>query len=241
MVIGTPSPNKRFGIYAKLRSILGYFCKLLQVNLAGNPIIPFNLRRDLLLELWQNPETAVDNNNFPIRLEHLCGDSEWVSVLKQAQEIPLLPSEPFVTFVEQLTRTIELQVKEEGAQEQVLEEMALANANEECKAAILSLPMEPASTFDDMLQVCARKVSFMTAHQSHSSREAFKPLQRAAAADTVPPVPVPQLPPKKRTTCLLYDQAGHWASQCPLKKQFLDFRDNGGKGSQGSKGDFSQN
>ncbi|RMC20417.1 hypothetical protein DUI87_01267 [Hirundo rustica rustica] len=157
---------------------------------------------------------------FDDLMEHLCGDDEWVSALKQAQEIPLavlerikdaaskafssiqpngsfqpcrkikqLPSEPFIKLVERLTRAIELQVKEEGAQEQVLEEMALANANEECKAAILSLLMELAPTLDDMLQVCARKVPFMTAHQSHSSRDAFKPLQRAAAADTVPPVP----------------------------------------------------
>ncbi|RMB93965.1 hypothetical protein DUI87_29550 [Hirundo rustica rustica] len=126
---------------------------------------------------------AVDNNNLPIRLEHLCGDGEWVSALKQALEIPLavlecikdaafkaffsiqpdgpfqpyskikqLPSEPFVAFVERLTRAIELQVKNEGAQEQVLEEMALTNANKHCKAAILSLPLEPVPTLDDMLQ-----------------------------------------------------------------------------------------
>ncbi|RMC22049.1 hypothetical protein DUI87_02920 [Hirundo rustica rustica] len=43
-------------------------------------------------------------------------------------------------------------VKKEGAQEQVLEEMALTNANQQCKAAILILPMEPAPTLDDMLQ-----------------------------------------------------------------------------------------
>ncbi|RMC22380.1 hypothetical protein DUI87_00694 [Hirundo rustica rustica] len=135
-------------------------------------------------ELWQNPEMAVDNNNLPIRLEHLCGDGEWVSALKQAQEIPLavlehikdaafkaffsiqpdgsfqpyckikqLPSEPLVTFVERLTRAIGLQVKNEGAQEQVLEEMALTNANEQCKAAILSLPLEPVPTLDDVLQI----------------------------------------------------------------------------------------
>ncbi|RMC20165.1 hypothetical protein DUI87_01011 [Hirundo rustica rustica] len=47
---------------------------------------------------------------------------------------------------------IELQVKKEGAQEQVLEEMALADANERCKAAILSLSIEPAPTLHDMLQ-----------------------------------------------------------------------------------------
>ncbi|RMC19740.1 hypothetical protein DUI87_03304 [Hirundo rustica rustica] len=115
--------------------------------------------------------------------EHLCGDGEWVSALKQAEEIPLavlelikdaaskaffsiqpngpsqpyrkikqLPSEPFIKFMERLTGAIELQVNKEGAQEQVLEEMALTNANEQCKAAILSLPMEPAPTLDDMLQ-----------------------------------------------------------------------------------------
>ncbi|RMC18122.1 hypothetical protein DUI87_05002 [Hirundo rustica rustica] len=193
--------------------------------------------RDLLPELWQNPETAVDNNNLPIRLEHLCGDGEWVSALQQAQEIPLavlehikgaalkaffsiqpdgsfqpysnikqLPSEPFATFVEQLTRAIELQVKNEGAQEQVLEEMALTNVNKQCKAAILSLPLEPMPTLDDMLYMSTQKVPLMTAHQSHSSRDAFRPLQRAAAAGAMPPVPVPRPPPKRRTTCLLYDQ-----------------------------------
>ncbi|RMC20307.1 hypothetical protein DUI87_01154 [Hirundo rustica rustica] len=77
------------------------------------------------------------------------------AVLLDFGKIKQLPSEPFVTFVERLTRAIELQVKEEGAQEQVLEEMALTNANEQCKAAILSLPMEPAPTLDDMLHAVA--------------------------------------------------------------------------------------
>ncbi|RMB93014.1 hypothetical protein DUI87_30520 [Hirundo rustica rustica] len=44
-------------------------------------------------------------------------------------------------------------VKKGGAQEEVLEEMALANANKQCKAAILSLPMELAPTLDDVLQL----------------------------------------------------------------------------------------
>ncbi|RMB90814.1 hypothetical protein DUI87_32807 [Hirundo rustica rustica] len=217
MVIRTPSPKKRFKIYAKLRSILDMkvdtSANILKASLARNPIVPFDLQRNLLPELRQNPETAVNNNNFPILLEYLCGDGERVSALKQAQEIPLLPSEPFVAFVQRLTSTIELQAKEEGAQEQVLEVMVLTNANE--KAAILSLSMELAPTLHDMLQVCARKVPCITAHQSHSSR--VKPPQKAAAVDTVPPVPVPRPPPKRRTTCLLRNQAGDWASQCPLK------------------------
>ncbi|RMB93268.1 hypothetical protein DUI87_30390 [Hirundo rustica rustica] len=126
---------------------------------------------------------AVDNNNLPIRLEHLCGDGGWVSALKKAEENPFalferikddaskaffsiqpngsfqpyskikqLLSEPFVTFVERLTRAIELQVKNKGAQEQVLDEMALADAIERCKAAVLSLSMELAPALHDMLQ-----------------------------------------------------------------------------------------
>ncbi|RMC01654.1 hypothetical protein DUI87_21667 [Hirundo rustica rustica] len=63
-----------------------------------------------------------------------------------------LPSEPLVIFVERLTQAIELQVKNEGAQEQVLEEMALADADEQCKAAILSLSIEPIPTLHDTLQ-----------------------------------------------------------------------------------------
>ncbi|RMC06996.1 hypothetical protein DUI87_16449 [Hirundo rustica rustica] len=114
--------------------------------------------------------------------------------------------------------------------------MALADADEQCKADILSLSIEPAPTLHDMLQVCARKILFIKAHQNHSSR--VKPPQKAAAADTVLPVPAPRPPSKRRTTCLLCDQAGHWASQCPLKKPFLDFRDNGGQSSQRSKGNF---
>ncbi|RMC20738.1 hypothetical protein DUI87_01590 [Hirundo rustica rustica] len=42
--------------------------------------------------------------------------------------------------------------KNEGAQEQVLEEMALADADEQCEAAILSLSIEPAPTLHDMLE-----------------------------------------------------------------------------------------
>ncbi|RMC17341.1 hypothetical protein DUI87_05922 [Hirundo rustica rustica] len=175
---------------------------------------------------------AVDNKNLPIHLAAQPNKS-----FQPYSKIKQLPSEPLITFVERLTRAVELQVKNKGTQEQVLEEMALADANEQCKAAILSLSIEPAPTLHDMLQVCARKIPFITAHQNHNSR--VKPPQKAAAADTVPPVPVPR-PPPKRGTCFLCDQAGHWVSQCPLKKQFLDFWDNGGGRSQRFKGNFSK-
>ncbi|RMC06516.1 hypothetical protein DUI87_15953 [Hirundo rustica rustica] len=112
--------------------------------------------------------------------------------------------------------------------------MALADADEQCKAAILNLSTEPAPALHDMLQVCARKIPFIKAHQNHNSR--VKPPQKDAA-NTV--LRVPQPSPKRRM-CPLCDQAGHWVSQCPLKKPFLDFRDNGGGRSQRTKGNFSK-
>ncbi|RMC16010.1 hypothetical protein DUI87_08217 [Hirundo rustica rustica] len=110
-------------------------------------------------------------------------------------KIKQLPSEPLVTFVERLTRDVDLQFKNKGTQEQILEEMALADADEECKAAILSLSTEPAPTLHDMLQVCARKIPFIKAPQDHNSR--VKPPQKAAA-NTVLPVPRP--PPKSNVS-----------------------------------------
>ncbi|RMC15016.1 hypothetical protein DUI87_07195 [Hirundo rustica rustica] len=136
-----------------------YFCNHLKANLARNTTVPFDLQKYLLPELWQNPEMAVDNKKLPIQLAIQPDES-----FQPYSKIKQLPSEPFVTFVERLTRAIELQVKNGGAQEQVLEEMALADANKQCKAVILILSIEPAPTLYDMLQVCARKVPFITAH-----------------------------------------------------------------------------
>ncbi|RMC09903.1 hypothetical protein DUI87_12690 [Hirundo rustica rustica] len=105
-------------------------------------------------------------------------------------KIKKLPSERLVTFVERLTRAIALQVKNEGAQEQLLEEMALADANEQCKAAILSLSIELALTLHDMLQVCARKIPFIKAHQNHSSRDKLPQKAAAAAAVDINNLPI---------------------------------------------------
>ncbi|RMB92875.1 hypothetical protein DUI87_30769 [Hirundo rustica rustica] len=149
---------------------------------------------------------AVDNNNFLILLNIYV-----VMVMglnPQAGSGNSFASiRTFVTFEERLTSTIELQVKEEGAQEQVLEEMVVTNANE--KAAILSLSMEPAPTLHDMLQMCARKFPFITAHQSRSFR--VKPPQKAAAADTVLPVPCHDHHPREEqhVSCAIRLDIGH--------------------------------
>ncbi|RMC20303.1 hypothetical protein DUI87_01150 [Hirundo rustica rustica] len=94
----------------------------------------------------ENQDTEPENQLFP---STKCKQELEMGIALNLFE----PLEPLVAFVERLTPAIELQVKkEEGAQEQVLEEMALTNVNEQCKAAILSLPMELAPTLDDMLQ-----------------------------------------------------------------------------------------
>ncbi|RMC09810.1 hypothetical protein DUI87_13597 [Hirundo rustica rustica] len=60
--------------------------------------------------------------------------------------------EAFTKFVEQLTRAIEVQVSEVAVREGILREMVFANANNLCRTAILSLPLDPPPTIQDMLQ-----------------------------------------------------------------------------------------
>ncbi|KAL9844605.1 uncharacterized protein GJ701_008549 [Geothlypis trichas] len=151
--------------------------------------------------------------------------------------IKQLASEPFLKFVERLTRAIEIQVKKENAREEVLEEMAFTNANEQCRAAILSLPLEPPPTLKDMLLVCNRKVPLMGVTEDTRSKLQRTP-QRVAVASPVPAPSAQQHPEQQRRPaavvptkpCPLCSNLGHWSSQCPLKKQFDEFRNNmGGK------------
>ncbi|RMC13435.1 hypothetical protein DUI87_10973 [Hirundo rustica rustica] len=69
--------------------------------------------------------------------------------------------EAFTKFVERLTRAIEVQVSEVVVREGILREMVFANANNLCRTAILSLPLDPPPTIQDMLRVCQLKVPFM--------------------------------------------------------------------------------
>ncbi|RMC22177.1 hypothetical protein DUI87_03050 [Hirundo rustica rustica] len=69
--------------------------------------------------------------------------------------------EAFTKFVERLTRAIEVQVSEVAMREGILREMVFANANNLCRTAILSLPLDPPPTIQDMLRVCQLKVPYM--------------------------------------------------------------------------------
>ncbi|RMC20747.1 hypothetical protein DUI87_01599 [Hirundo rustica rustica] len=71
--------------------------------------------------------------------------------------------EAFTKFVEWLTRAIEIQVAEVAVREGILRDMVFTNANGLCRNAILSLPLDPPPTLQDMLRVCQLKVPYMQA------------------------------------------------------------------------------
>ncbi|RMC21363.1 hypothetical protein DUI87_02225 [Hirundo rustica rustica] len=85
--------------------------------------------------------------------------------------------EAFTKFVEQLTRAIEVQVSEVAVREGILREMVFANANNLCRTAILSLPLDPPPTLQDMLRVCQLKVPYMQGND----RDAKSTTPRVAA------------------------------------------------------------
>ncbi|RMC10117.1 hypothetical protein DUI87_12915 [Hirundo rustica rustica] len=85
--------------------------------------------------------------------------------------------EAFTKFVERLTRAIEVQVSEVAMREGILREMVFANANNLCRTAILSLPLDPPPTIQDMLRVCQLKVPYMQGND----RDAESTTPRVAA------------------------------------------------------------
>ncbi|RMC20721.1 hypothetical protein DUI87_01573 [Hirundo rustica rustica] len=78
--------------------------------------------------------------------------------------------EAFTKFVERLTLAIEVQVAEVAAREGILREMVFANANNLCRNAILSLPLDPPLTIQDMLRVCQLKVPFMQGYDQDTKQ-----------------------------------------------------------------------
>ncbi|RMC18007.1 hypothetical protein DUI87_04883 [Hirundo rustica rustica] len=140
-----------------------YFRGLLRSDLEAAVVIPADLRqllsclldstefklweaawrqllREALPSLLTDPETAIDENG---------NASSWGT------------KEAFTKFVEWLTREIEVQVAEVAVREGILREMAFANANGLCRNAVLSLPLDPPPTLQDMLRVCQLKVPYM--------------------------------------------------------------------------------
>ncbi|XP_031977765.1 endogenous retrovirus group K member 5 Gag polyprotein-like [Corvus moneduloides] len=154
------------------------------------------------------------------------------------------PTESFLRFVERLTRAVELQVRQPAAREEVIVEMAMANANPQCKAAILSLPLDPPPTIQAMLEVCAAKAPHLQPAGSDKQRPRGMASVRAAtprpAADQRRTTGQGVRPPSKnarrqpqqqtRNTCFLCNQPGHWTKDCPLKREFHQFKKEQGLG-----------
>ncbi|XP_031953815.1 endogenous retrovirus group K member 5 Gag polyprotein-like [Corvus moneduloides] len=154
------------------------------------------------------------------------------------------PTESFLRFVERLTQAVELQVRQPAAREEVIVEMAMANANPQCKAAILSLPLDPPPTIQAMLEVCAAKAPHLQPAGSDKQRP-----RGMASVGAAPPRPAAEQrrttgqgvrPPSKnarrqpqqqtRNTCFLCNQPGHWTKDCPLKQEFQQFKEEQGLG-----------
>ncbi|XP_014116969.1 PREDICTED: endogenous retrovirus group K member 18 Pol protein-like [Pseudopodoces humilis] len=67
-------------------------------------------------------------------------------------EIRQSPSEPFTTFVDRLTQAIDRQVMDENVKPHLLQGLAFANANAECRRIISALPGYPA--IEEMIEAC---------------------------------------------------------------------------------------
>ncbi|XP_041907881.1 uncharacterized protein LOC121676035 [Corvus kubaryi] len=155
------------------------------------------------------------------------------------------PTESFLRFVERLTRAVELQVKQPVAREEVITEMAMINTNPQCKAAILSLPLDPPPTIQAMLEVCAVKAPHLQPAGSDKQRSrgtisvgtathhtAADQKRTAGGSNRPPPAKNSQKQPQQQTknTCFLCDQPRHWTKDYPLKRQFYQFKREQGSG-----------
>lgn len=131
----------------------------------------------------------------------------------------------------------------EQAREEVLE-MAFSHANEKCRAAILTLPMNPMPTLQAMLEVCEQKVPWMSQPVGHQGKQTAVKTAAAVVAEASNTLPAPhssvqkKCPPRgsAERPCLLCGKTGHWCLQCPVKKDFDKFRERGGgEGGKGGK------
>ncbi|RMB99747.1 hypothetical protein DUI87_23749 [Hirundo rustica rustica] len=106
---------------------------------------------------------ATDQVVIPVQCLHIVRETALTAFFSMQTQGPAISyskirqdqSESFTDFVEmeRLSRAIEAQVKNEIAREHILSEIAFSNANDLCRAAILSLPLHPKPTLPDMIQL----------------------------------------------------------------------------------------
>ncbi|RMC19226.1 hypothetical protein DUI87_03832 [Hirundo rustica rustica] len=124
---------------------------------------------------WVDP--ADQASYIPIKALNLVREHAVTAFFGMMPEGPVVPyykiiqgtKEQFTKFVERLTQAIEVQVSDVAVRDGILREMVFANANGLCRNAILSLPLDPPPTIQDMLRVCQLKILVTT-----SKHEPFK-------------------------------------------------------------------
>ncbi|RMC01254.1 hypothetical protein DUI87_22203 [Hirundo rustica rustica] len=116
---------------------------------------------------WMDPTDQA--SSVPIKALQTIREHAVTAFFSMVPDGPVIPyhkivqgtKEAFTKFVERLTQAIEVQVSEVAVREGILREMVFANANNLCRTAILSLPLDPPPTIQDMLRVCQLKVPYM--------------------------------------------------------------------------------
>ncbi|RMC20526.1 hypothetical protein DUI87_01377 [Hirundo rustica rustica] len=132
---------------------------------------------------WTDPTDQA--SGVPIKALQTIKEHAVTAFFSMVPDGPIIPyykivqgtKEAFTKFVERLTRAIEVQVSEVAVREGILREMVFANANNLCRTAILSLPLDPPPTLQDMFRVCQLKVPYMQGND----RDAKSPTPRVAA------------------------------------------------------------
>ncbi|RMC18089.1 hypothetical protein DUI87_04968 [Hirundo rustica rustica] len=120
---------------------------------------------------WMDPSDQA--SSIPIKALNVVREHAVTAFFGMVPDGPFVPyykivqgtKEAFTKFVERLTRAIEVQVTDIAVREGILREMVFANANSLCRNAILSLPLDPPPTIQDMLRVCQLKVPFMQGNE----------------------------------------------------------------------------
>ncbi|RMC21241.1 hypothetical protein DUI87_02100 [Hirundo rustica rustica] len=132
---------------------------------------------------WTDPTDQA--SSIPTKALQTIREHAVTAFFSMVPDGPIIPyykivqgtKEAFTKFVERLTRAIEVQVSEVAVREGILREMVFANVNNLCRTAILSLPLDPPPTIQDMLRVCQLKVPYMQGND----RDAKSTTPRVAA------------------------------------------------------------
>ncbi|RMC16948.1 hypothetical protein DUI87_06203 [Hirundo rustica rustica] len=192
---------------------------------------------------WETP--ADQAASIPLKALQIIRDCALTAFFGTVPDSPVVPyykivqgtKESFTGFVERLTRAIEIQAPNASVREGILREMAFANANAMSRTVILSLPSDPPPTIQEMLRVCQLKVPFTQAGDTDQRGRIPKVAAHDGARPSETPVPKrrPYVPNRQR--CYICRDAGHWASQSPLKEEIEAPKNRkGGGGEDGSLG-----